>query len=133
MAPNPRKRKDHEPPPVIARRGWKFHHLGIPTSTGHRGERVIAHLKIAVAGFERSPYGVEWMRFEPGCKVSTIVRTVPHLAFEVPDLKRALQGRKLLEGITSPSPGIRVAMIVDDGAPIELMEFARRKRKKKPA
>lgn len=122
----PRKRKDHEEPPVIARRGWKFHHLGIPTTIPRAGERAIPHLKMTVAGFDRSPYGIEWMRFEPGCEVSDLVRTVPHLAFEVENLERALKGLTLLGGISSPSPGVRVAMIVDDGAPIELIEFASR-------
>ncbi len=120
----PRKRKDHEQPPVITRKGWKFHHLGIPTTTLRAGEKVIPHLKIAVSGFERSPYGVEWMRFEPGCEIHELVRTVPHLAFEVQDLDRALKGLMLLGEIGSPSPGVRAAMIVDDGAPIELIEFS---------
>lgn len=125
----PRKRKDHEPPAAIARRGWRYHHLGIPTTTPHPGERVLPHLKIAVSGFDTSPYGIEWMRFEPGCEASELVRTVPHLAFEVDNLERALRSLKIKGEISSPSPGVRVAMIVDDGAPIELIEFKKKGRR----
>jgi hypothetical protein len=121
------KRQDHEPPPAIARNGWRYHHLGIPTSIPHSNERYIPHLKIHVSGFENSPYGIEWMRFDPDCQVSELIRTVPHIAFEVDDLDAAIAGQTLLGEVSSPSDGVRVAMIIDDGAPIELIEFSQTK------
>ncbi len=123
-----RKRRDHEPPAAVAERGWRYHHLGIPCETPRRGERHLEHLKIHVAGFETSPYGIEWMRFEPRCPVSELVRTVPHVAFEVDDLDEALRGKEILSPPSSPSNGVRVAMIVHDGAPVELLEFRKRSR-----
>jgi hypothetical protein len=88
-------------------------------------ERHLTHLKIHVSGFDTSPYGIEWIRFDPDCPVSDVVRTVPHIAFEVDDLDAALTGQRLLGTVSSPSAGVRVAMILDDGAPIELLEFRR--------
>lgn len=117
------KREDHELPDVVARLGWRFHHVGIPTQVPRLGEVHLEQLKMHVSGFETSPYGIEWMRFEEGCPISELVRTVPHVAFEVDDLQTALEGREQLGDITSPSKGVRVAMIVDNGAPIELLEF----------
>jgi hypothetical protein len=119
-----KKRKDSEEPFVTSRIGWKYHHLGIPTTTPRPGEHYLKHLKIHVAGFSTSPYGIEWMRFDPDCQISELVRTVPHIAFSVENLELALKGRKLLGEISSPSKGVRVAMIIDDGAPIELIEFS---------
>jgi hypothetical protein len=69
------------------------------------------------------------MRFDPECPVSELVRTVPHIAFEVDDLEAALAGHTLLGEISSPSEGVRVAMILDNGAPIELLEFRKAKKK----
>ncbi len=63
------------------------------------------------------------MRFDPGCAISELVRTVPHVAFEVDDLEAALAALGRTAAITSPSAGVRVAMIEDDGAPVELIEF----------
>ena len=63
------------------------------------------------------------MRFEEGSPVSELVKTVPHIAFEVDDLDQAIQGKELLGEISSPSDGVKVAMIIDNGAPVELMEF----------
>jgi hypothetical protein len=122
------KRRDDEQPSVVSRRGWKYHHVGIPTSVPRPGERHLTYFKLHVAGFDTSPYGVEWMRFDQACQVHHLVRSLPHVAFEVPDIEKALKGCTVLSDISSPSPGVRVAMIVDDGAPIELIEFSKRKR-----
>jgi len=108
---------------VIANLGWRFHHLGIPTSVPHQNEEHLPHLKVHVSGFATSPYGIEWMRFDPDCEVSELIKTVPHVAFEVDDLDAAIVGQSLIGRITSPSKGTRVAMIIHDGAPIELIEF----------
>ncbi len=119
-------RLDHEPPPVIAELGWRYHHLGIPTDVPKPGERYIEHLKIHVVGFDTSPYGIEWMRFDPDCPISELVRTVPHIAFEVDDLDSALEGKEILSLPGSPSEGVRAAMIVHNGAPVELIEFRKK-------
>ena len=122
-------RKDHEPPHAIARRGWRYHHLGIPTIDPHPAERHLEHLKIFVRGFDTSQFGIEWIRFEPDCRVHPLVRSIPHVAFEVDDLDRALKGCELLGAVSTPSKGVRVAMIVDNGAPVELIEFSKPKQK----
>ena len=64
------------------------------------------------------------MRFDDDSPIPELVRTVPHVAFEVPDLAAALEGRDILIEPNSPSEGIRVAFVVEDGAPVELLELA---------
>ena len=117
-----RKRLKHEQPAAIER-GWRYHHMGIPYTEPKAGEQHYEHLKIFVHGFETSPYGIEWMRFEKDCQVPEIVRTVPHIAFEVDDLDEALKDKEILLEPGTPSGGVRAAMILHDGAPIELIEF----------
>ena len=117
-------RQDHEPPAVIARHGWRFHHVGIPTQIPRPDEIHVPCLHIHVAGFQTSPFGVEWMRFDPDAPYPDAVKTIPHVAFVVDDLAAALVGREILIPPNSPSPGLQVAMILDQGAPIELMEFS---------
>jgi hypothetical protein len=118
-------RQDHEPP-AVTRQGWRYHHIGIPTETQRPSEQYLEQYKMYVAGFETSPYGIEWMRFEEGCPISELVRTVPHIAFEVDDLDKEILGKKLLGEVSNPSKGVRVAMIIDNGAPVELIEFSKR-------
>ena len=118
-------RKDDEPP-AAATKGWRYHHMGIPTDKSRPGERHLEQYKIYVSGFETSPYGIEWMRFEPGSPISELVRTIPHIAFEVDNLDAEIKGMELLGPVSKPSKGVRVAMIVDNGAPVELLEFRKR-------
>jgi hypothetical protein len=101
----------------------KYHHLGIPTTEHKPDERYLEKFKLYVSGFETSAYGIEWMRFEPGCSVPDLVQKVPHVAFEVDDLEAELQGKEVLIAPNSPSPGVRVAFIVENGAPVEFLQF----------
>jgi hypothetical protein len=103
----------------------RYHHLGIPTTESRPGERHLAEFGVFVSGYETSPYGIEWMRWEPHATMPELVRTVPHVAFEVDDLDAEMAGHEVLIAPNSPSPGLTVAFIVDDGAPVELMVFDR--------
>jgi hypothetical protein len=103
----------------------KFHHLGMPTSTPRPGEYYLPKHKVHVLDYGANPYGIEWMRYDPDCALPELVKTVPHLAFEVDDLEAEIAGREILIAPNSPSPGVRVAFIVADGAPVEFLEFAK--------
>jgi hypothetical protein len=119
------KRQDEEPPLAIAEWGWRYHHLGIPTDQSMKGERYLPQFKFYVTGFDSSPFGIEWMRFEPDSPIDGLIQRVPHLAFEVDDLDAELDRHdfNILTPPNSPGEGTRVAMIVHNGAPIELIEF----------
>jgi hypothetical protein len=119
------RRKDDTPPRAVSEWGWRFHHVGVPTSRRMSGECYIEAFKVHVSGFESSPYGVQWMRYEAGSLVDELERTVPHVAFEVDDLGAALAGKQVITPPNSPSPGVTVAMIIDNGCPIELIRFDR--------
>ena len=126
-------RHDHELPAAIEKWGWKYHHTGIPTDRKMPDERYISHLKFYVSGFDTSPFGVEWMRFDADCPIDKLIQTVPHLAFVVQDLDHELSSRgfRVITPPNPPSEGVRVAMIEHNGAPVELMEFEDRKACKK--
>ncbi len=100
-----------------------YHHLGIPTLSHRKGERYLKKYRVHISGFETSPYGVEWMRYGPGSPLPELVKTVPHVAFEVDDLAAEIAGKEILIGPNSPSKGVTVAFIVHNGAPIEFLQF----------
>ncbi|KPK65355.1 MAG: hypothetical protein AMS21_04850 [Gemmatimonas sp. SG8_38_2] len=102
----------------------RYHHIGIPTNRTRSDEEYLEDFRMHISGFQESPFGVEWMRFEPDCPLPELVKTVPHVAFEVDDLEAAIAGHEILIEPNSPSEGVRVAFIVHDGAPIEFLEFA---------
>ncbi len=121
------KRQDHQPPSVIVEFGWRYHHLGIPTDIRRPGEKYLDKFKMYVSGFDTSPYGIEWMRFEESSPVSDLIKKVPHLAFEVDNIDTAVKGKEILTAPDSFFDGIKVAMIIHNGAPIELLEFKKNK------
>ncbi len=103
----------------------RYHHLGIPTEVPHDGEEYLLEFDIWVRPCDTNPFGIEWMRFGPNCRLPELVRTHPHLAFEVDDLNEALAGREVIIEPNSPSPGVRVAFVVEDGLPVEFLEVRR--------
>ena len=130
MENNNYKRQDHEPPLAIEKWGWRYHHLGVPTNKPIQGEIYLSSYKLYVCGFEKSPFGIEWMRYEADSPVNKLVQSVPHIAFEVDDLDFELSrfNFNVITEPNSPGNGVRVAMIEHDGAIIELIEFRNKKK-----
>lgn len=120
-------RLDFELPLAVEKWGWKYHHLGVPTNTARPGEKYLPQFKLFVSGFDSSPFGVEWMRYEADSPVNSLIKTVPHIAFEVDDLERELRAHdlKIITEPNQPAEGITVAIIEHNGAPVELIEFRR--------
>jgi hypothetical protein len=101
----------------------KYHHVGIPTQTPRRGETHLEELRVFCTDHENNPFGIQWMRYEDGCPLPELVRAVPHVAFEVDDLQQALAGHEILIQPNSPSPGVLVAFVVCNGAPVEFLQY----------
>lgn len=100
----------------------RYHHLGIPTGRVMPGEIYIEHLGLHCTDHRSNPFGIQWMRFDPDCRLPELVMTVPHVAFEVEDLEEALEGMEVIIEPNSPAAGVRVAFVVSHGAPVELLE-----------
>jgi hypothetical protein len=95
----------------------RYHHIGIPTTESKPGETHLKHLKLFVVSYQKSEFGGEWMRFEANARVPDLVLRVAHVAFEVADLSADLADREILIPPNSPPDGVRVAFIVENGAP----------------
>jgi hypothetical protein len=100
---------------------YEFHHMGIPTDEVRLGESFSA-----AAGMYTSEnpgnFRVQWHRFAPDSTLHPLIRTVPHAAFKVEDLRSAIEGEQLLLGPYEPIDGYLVAIIDDGGVPIELIQ-----------
>ena len=114
-----------DPPPVIAKLGWRYHHIGIPTDVPRPNEKHLEAFGLHVSGFSSSPFGIEWMRYSEDSPLHPAIKTLPHVAFEVDDLDAALDGQEIIHPPGSPSEGVRAAMILVNGAPVELISFRR--------
>ena len=124
------KRQDREQPLAIEKWGWRYHHLGIPTQKPIPSEIYLEKYKLYVGGFDKSPFGIEWMRYEEGSPVNNLIQSVPHIAFEVDNIDFELSrfNFNIITEPNSPSDDVRVAMIEHNGAVIELIEFSKKKK-----
>ena len=100
----------------------EFHHIGIPTDRQRDNEAYVEGGKVHVTDVGASPYAIEWLRFEPDSPMPDVLKTTAHIAFKVDDLDAALAGKDVLIPAFSPMAGLKVAFIMDDGAPIEFMQ-----------
>ena len=69
------------------------------------------------------PSGREGCQWDDSPYSPDLVKTVPHVAFEVDDLAAAVKDQRVIIEPNSPSRGVLVAFIEVSGAPVELMQI----------
>jgi len=106
----------------------RYNHIGIPTTERFDGEIALPHLKMTVSDHENNPFGIQWQRYWEDAPYPDLVKTIPHVAFEVNALDAALEGQRVIIKPNSPSEGVTVAFIEVNGAPIELRRVGPRFR-----
>ena len=95
---------------------------GIPTTEPRPGERFNEQLGLYTSDSDCKTLRIQWHRFEPNSPLHPLIQRVPHVAFKVDELDRAIAGRNLLLGPFEPIPGYRVAIIEDAGQPFEFVQ-----------
>jgi hypothetical protein len=101
---------------------YPFSHIGIPTTGDKAWDGFYEPGKIHYTDFSKDEFGIEWIRCEADSPMPEMFQKMPHLAFSVENIEEALVGRKVLVETFSPGPGVRVAFIEHNGAPVEFME-----------
>ena len=111
-----------QPVPDLTQDSFQVSEEGVPQKIARFEAQTDRPLDLALM-IDSSMSAFKDLRFEADAAVPDLVRRVPHVAFEVTDLSSELAGREVLIPPNSPSDGVRVAFIVENGAPIELLEF----------
>lgn len=102
----------------------RYHHYGIPTQEKRPDETYVevGEYKFYSTPFEANQWHIQWQRYPEGHGLPELITKVPHIAFQVDDLDAEIKGCKILFGPYTPLAGYRVAMIEEEGVPIELVE-----------
>ncbi len=100
-----------------------FSHVGMVTTEKKPGERFVEATRVWVTDFQKHPFHVEWLRFEPDSPVQSPIRDTTHVAYEVDSIKAASKGMKEL--LAPFDAGIAVVGFYqsDDGVVVEFMEM----------
>jgi len=100
----------------------QFHHVGVPTTTPQPNEQYVAGAKVHITDAEGHPYRFEYLRFEAGSPMHEAVQKQVHIAYRVDDLEAALKGEKVIVPPFDATETLRVAFILKDGVPVEVMK-----------
>lgn len=101
-----------------------FDHIGVVTSEQKQGERWVEATRVWVTSPRDHPYNVEWLRYEDDSPVTGPLRTEPHVAYRVPDVDAAIEGKSIvLEPFDVADGFLRVAFVEEAGALIEFMQY----------
>ena len=101
----------------------KFNHVGIPTNIHKEDEIYIEGMKLFLTDFNKSPNKIEFLRFEKESQMPEILKTHGHIAYEVPCLETAMEGKKVVLEPFQGGEGLMCAFIEEEGIAIELMCF----------
>lgn len=102
-------------------RDLKYHHMGIPTKEVHPNEHYSEAFKMYTSTTDGN-YRIQYHRFEDNSPLHSLIKTIPHIAIQVEDLASEIEGEEILLEPYEPIPGYKVAIINDDGVPVELIE-----------
>jgi len=103
----------------------RFDHVGLVTEEQKEGESWVEATRVWVTSPRAHPYNVEWLRFQPDSPITGPLRTDPHVAYRVDDVRSAIDGHEVLAEPFHPAPDpsfLSVAFVLIDGAVIEFME-----------
>jgi len=106
---------------------YRYNHIGIPTTRKLKNEKYLADFDIYTTGYQENEFNIEWMRYGAKCKLPNIVKKLPHIAFEVDDIYKAIKGHRVIIEPNIPLDGCIVAFVLINGAPVEFIQFANRK------
>lgn len=101
---------------------YEYHHTGIPTQEVREGEKYSSTFKMYTSGGQDSEFRVQYHRFEEGCPLHPLIQTRPHIAFKVDSIEDAIKNKEVILEPYEPFQGFKVAMIAEQGAPIEFIE-----------
>ncbi len=106
----------------------QFDHIGIPTDEPQPQEFWVPQSECWVTNPRKHPQRIEYLRFrnkpdlEPGTPEWKLWN-MPHIAYRVNDLERAMEGQEVIYGPFEPGPFARVVFVHQHGVVVEYLEY----------
>ncbi len=97
-------------------------HIGIPVKQKPAKATYLPEAKLYITDPSDSKNNIEFLFFEPECKMPEIVKSSTHIAYMTDDMEAELKDANILIEPFEPLPGLKAAFVLEDGIPIELMQ-----------
>lgn len=101
-----------------------LHHIGIPTSVKQMNENYSEDMRVFITDPSDSVNKIEFLRFEKESTLHELIQTTTHIAYQVDDIVKEAEGKKMILPITKVSDSMTIAFIEEEGIAIELIELA---------
>jgi len=108
----------------------QFDHIGIVSMEPHPGECWVPFSKVWVTNPRIHPQRIEYLRPEKLPDIDPIdvglwkMWNIPHVAYRVDDLNRAIEGEEVIYGPFEPGDFGRIVFIHKEGAVLEYLEYS---------
>ena len=76
--------------------GYKFLHVGVPTTQIQPNEIYVEKMKLYKTEAEQTPFNIEYLRFQDGTPFPEVMHFNPHVAYEVDSIEEASKGAKVI-------------------------------------
>ncbi len=101
-----------------------YSHVGIITDKKPEGAGYMEDARLYVSDFTASPNAIEWLHFtEPGGCMPPLMHSSTHIAYVVDDMDKERKGAPWLVPPFKAGDNLTVGFIVEEGIPIELMQY----------
>lgn len=97
-------------------------HIGIPLKQKPAKATYLEGAKLYITDPADSKNNIEFLFFEPECKMPELIKNSTHIAYCVDDIDAELKDAEVLVPPFLPLPKVKAAFIKEDGLPIELMQ-----------
>ncbi|MBF0650874.1 hypothetical protein IR083_18820 [Dysgonomonas sp. GY75] len=100
---------------------YRYHHMGIPTTEIRPNEKFSEVFGMYTSDVD-GDFRIQYHRFTEDSPLHPLIKTVPHVAIQVNNLDKAVEGHEILLGPYEPILNYRVVIINNGGVPVELVE-----------
>ena len=101
--------------------GYKFMHVGIPTTKIQPNEVYVEKMKLYKVDPEHSKYNIEYLRFQDGTPFPEIMHVNPHIAYEVDSIEEASKGTQVIVETIDLGDAL-ICFVVKDNVIFELYQ-----------
>ena len=100
----------------------EFHHIGVPAGKVMPNERYSSLYGMYTSDGANKDLHIQFHRYDPDSILDKRIQNSTHIAFKTDDIEDYLKDKEIIMPLYEPFKGYKVAMVLLDGVPIEIIE-----------
>jgi len=100
----------------------EFHHIGVPTNKKSQNERYSSLYGMYTSDGSNGDIHIQFHRYDNDSILDKRIQSTMHIAFKIDHIEDYIKDKEIVMPLYEPFKGYKVAMILRDGVPIEIIE-----------